>query len=270
MPVPWKSWLRFLLALGFVAVGAWMLADRLRDPLGGKAGQVWSGLAIVVMFAGCAAIFAHELATGRRRGRRTGGGPQPGEANAGPLVAVYSTVWTAIALAGCLAFAGAGIMLLLASLAGGAHGIGWSGFIVGPPTAAVFGGFAIAGAAQLRRAGWSARHIRIDADGLYDSRIGLTIGWGDILWIAGRSIYGQRVIEVGLADAGRHLARLDRAQRVLARLNRAFGFAPYAITLAGLSAGEAEILAAIERFRAPQPADAVRRSTDKKPAITPS
>jgi hypothetical protein len=269
MPVIWKSWLQLLLALGFVAVGAWMLADALRDPRGGKAGQVWTALAIVVMFAGCAAIFAHELAT--RRGRRARRGPEHGAANTdGPLVAVYSTVWTAIALAGCVTFAGAGVMLVLASVAGGADGIGWPGLIVGPLTAVVFGGFAIIGAAQLQRGGWAARHIRIDADGLYDSRSGQTIGWGDILWIAGRSIYGQRVIEFGLADAGRHLARLDRAQRALAHLNRAFGFAPYAITLAGLSVGEAEILAAIERFKAPQPAGADRVSTDKKPAITPS
>ena len=143
----WKSWLQLLLALGFVAVGARMLADALRDPRGGKAGQVWTALAIVVMFAGCAAIFAHELAHAPRPSA-PGAGRNMAPTNAdGPLVAVYSTVWTAIALAGCVTFAGAGVMLVLASVAGGADGIGWPGLIVGPLTAVVFGGFAIIGAA---------------------------------------------------------------------------------------------------------------------------
>jgi len=60
------------------------------------------------------------------------------------------------------------------------------------------------------------------------------------------------MIEFDLADPERHLARLDRTQGALARLNRAVGFAPYAITLTGLSVGEAEIITAIERFRSRQ------------------
>ncbi|HZF34754.1 MAG TPA: STM3941 family protein [Candidatus Angelobacter sp.] len=253
MPVIWKRWLQLLFALLFVALGGWMLLDALAAPAGAKTAQIWSALAIVVMFAGCAAIFAYELVGSRRADGRARGAAGHGAAPAaGPLVAVYSNLWTTLGLAGCVSFAAAGVMMLLASIAGGSDGIGWPGFIVGPLTAIVFGGFAVIGAAQLRRRGWAFRHIRIDAAGLYDSRIGQTIEWGDILSITCRTLYGQRMIEFDLADPERHLARLDRTQGALARLNRAVGFAPYAITLTGLSVGEAEIITAIERFRSRQ------------------
>lgn len=129
---------------------------------------------------------------------------------------------------------------------------GPAGFVVGPLATIVFGAFAVLGAAQLPRRGRVFRRIRIDADGIHDSRIGDTIGWDEIEWIAGRGIYGQRVIEFGLADPDRILASLGRGQRALARLNQRFGYAPYAIALAGLSVGEAEVAAAIRRFRPAQ------------------
>jgi hypothetical protein len=271
MPVIWKSWHQLLLAPMFVALGGWMLVDALIGPAGARTGQIWTALAIAVMFAGCAAIFAYELVTGRRLSQRAPGGSEHGaEKMAGPLVAVYSNVWTALALAGCVTFAVAGVMLLLASLAGDSGGIGWPGFVVGPLAAIVFGGFAVSGATQLQRRGWAFRHIRIDAGGLYDSRIGQTIEWGEILGIAGRTIYGQRIIEFSLADPERHLARLGRGQSAVARLNRAVGFAPYAITLTGLSVGEAEIIAAIDGFKPALLSITDRISTAKNPSIPPS
>ena len=243
----WKSWLQLLGALAFVAGGLWMLIDALRDPAGAEAGQLWMSLAITIMFGGCAAIFAYELHGMRRAGQRARG---MGHGSvSGPLEAVYSNVWASLALAGCVAFAVAGVMMTLASATGG---LGWAGFVVGPLAAIVFGAFAVLGAAQLRHSGRVFRRIRVDADGIHDSRIGDTIAWDEIEWIAGRRIFGQRVIEVGLVDPDRILARLGRAQRALARLNRRFGYAPYAIALAGLSVGEAELAAAIHRFRPTQ------------------
>src|SRR5262249_35202835 len=136
--------------------------------------------------------------------RRLRGGSGHGAAG-GPLDAVYSNVWGWLAVAGSVAFAIAGLMMLVASIAGG---LGWEGFVIRPLTAIVFGTFAILGAPQLPRSGRVFRHIRIDADGIYDSRIGGTIGWGDIRWIADRSIYGLRIIEFGLDDPDRVLDRL--------------------------------------------------------------
>jgi len=144
MPVIWKRWLQLLFALLFVALGGWMLLDALAAPAGAKTAQIWSALAIVVMFAGCAAIFAYELVGSRRADGRARGDAGHGAAPAaGPLVAVYSNLWTTLGLAGCVSFAAAGVMMLLASIAGGSDGIGWPGFIVGPLTAIVFGGFAV-------------------------------------------------------------------------------------------------------------------------------
>jgi hypothetical protein len=80
MPVIWKSWLQLLLTLAFVALGAWMLVDAFLDPAGMKTGQMWAALAIVVMFAGAAAIFAYELAARRRVGERTVGAAGHGPA----------------------------------------------------------------------------------------------------------------------------------------------------------------------------------------------
>ena len=243
----WKCWLQLLGALAFVAGGLWMLVDALRDPAGAEPGQLWMALAVTIMFGGCAGIFTYEL-HGKRRADRRVRGTGHGSAS-GPLEAVYSNVWASLALAGCVAFAVAGIMMTLASATGG---LGWAGFVVGPLAAIVFGAFAVLGAAQLRHSGRVFRRIRIDAEGLHDSRIGDMIAWDEIEWIAGRRIYGQRVIEFGLADPDRILASLGRAQRTLARLNQRFGYAPYAIALAGLSVDEADLAAAIRRFRPPQ------------------
>lgn len=248
MPSLWKSWLQLLVALVFVAGGLWMLVDALRDPAGAEAGQLWSSLGVTSMFGGCAALFAYELNRVRRAHRRARDGAGHGRAS-GPLDAVYSNVWAWLAVAGALTFAVAGVMMFLASVAGG---IGWDGFVAGPLAAIVFGGFAVLGVLQLARNGRPFGQVRIDADGIYDSRIGGTIGWGEIRWIAGRSIFGQRLIEFGLADPDRTLARFGRVHRALARLTRRFGVAPYGIGLAGLSVDEAEIAAAIERFRPAQ------------------
>jgi len=244
----WRPWLPLLLALVFVAGGLWMLVDALRDPAVAKAGQLWMSLGIIIMFGGCGAVFAYELHSRRLLDQRLRGGSGHAAAG-GPLDAVYSNAWAWLAVGGCVTFAIAGVMMLLASIAGG---LGWDGFVIGPLTAIVFGTFAILGATQLPRNGRVFRHIRIDADGIYDSRIGGTIGWGEIQWIADRSIYGQRIIEFGLTDPDRLLDRLGGVHRALARLNRRFGFAPYSIGLVGLSVGEGEVAAAIERFRPAQ------------------
>jgi hypothetical protein len=245
VPRLWKTWLQLLGALAFVAIGLWMLADTLRDPTGAEAGQLWIALAVTLMFGGCAGIFVYELHNARRVDRRVRGGSGH-RASSGPLDAVYSNVWAALALAGSTSFAVAGVMMFWASLTGG---MGWAGLIVGPLAAIVFGSFAVLGAVQLPRSGRAFRRIRIDAAGIHDSRIGGTIGWAEIAWIADRPIYGQPVIEVGLSDPDRFIAALGRVPRALAQLNHRFGYAPYAIALAGLSVGEAELAAAIHRFR---------------------
>ncbi|HTO82058.1 MAG TPA: hypothetical protein VMQ73_07480 [Methylomirabilota bacterium] len=57
------------------------------------------------------------------------------------------------------------------------------------------------------------------------------------------------MIEVRLKDPSGYVAGISGVQGPLARLNAAFGFAPYSIALRGLSATDADVMAAIERFK---------------------
>jgi hypothetical protein len=236
-------WLLLAVALAFSAAGAWMLIDALRHPTTAKPDQLWMGLASLAMFATGALLSAYEFAAGARIVRREAERPGPG-ADA-PFVATYSNVRTGVALAGCVAFAAAGLLMLKAGVAGDAVG----GLAIGPLAATVFGGFAAIAITRLWRRGWSAGRLSIDAAGIGDTRLGgRVIGWDEIAAITRCTHYGQQLIEVQLRDPAAYVASLGRLQRFLARLNLAFGFAPYSIVVAGSDASADDIVAAIERF----------------------
>ena len=238
-----RQWLLLAIAVVFTALGAWMLVDTLQHPAAAEPRQLWMGLAILIMFGGATVLFGYEIIAITRIEdiERALDARAPA-----PLVAIYSATWSAVGLAGSLAFALAGWFMLRAGLSGGGIAL----VAIGSLAAVVFGGFAAIGLLQLWQAGWSARRLSIDADGIRDTRIGnRLIAWNEIAIIACRTLYGQRLIEVRLKDPSDYVADIGGVQRSLARLNVAFGFAPYSIALRGLSATEADVMAAIERFK---------------------
>src|SRR5262249_39113621 len=144
----------------------------LRYPATAEAGQLWMALAILVMFGGAGVLFGYEIVADARRSRRVEAGLADGA-----LVATYSNTWLAIAIGGALPFARAGGFVLRAGL----WGDGAALIVVGSLAAVVLGGFAGIGMAHLRRRGWSARRLRIDAAGIRDSSIGdRLIAWDEI------------------------------------------------------------------------------------------
>jgi len=230
--------------MALTASGAWMLVDRLRHPATADPDQLWMALAVVVMFGACGLLFGFEIVAAARK-RRPSDSHRQGTSEA-PLVMAYSNVWMGIALAGCAAFAAAGLFMLKASLAGGALGE----FVVGLLAAVVFGGFAVIGGARLWQSGWSGGRVSIEAAGIRDSRLGgRLIAWDEIAVVTCRTFYGQRLVEVRFRDPQAFAASLAGLQRLLARLNGTFGFASYAITLTGLSVSEQELVAAIVRLK---------------------
>jgi len=240
-----KRWLLLGIAIVFTALGVWMLVDTLRHPAGAKPGQLWMALSILLLFGAAGLLFGFQILTETRRGR--GAADEADRAPAdGALLATYSKVWLAIGVGVCSAFALAGLFMFAAGLSG----LGIVGIIVGLLAAIVFGSFAVIGLVQLGSRGWSARRIRIDAAGIRDSSIGdRLIGWDEIAVIARRTLYGQRLVEVRLRDPAAYVADITGLQRPLARLNLAFGFAPYSITLTGLNVDEADLIAAVDRFK---------------------
>jgi hypothetical protein len=240
-----KPWLLLAIAVGFTVLGAWMLVDTIRHPAAAEPGQPWMALAILVMFGGAGVLFGYEIiAAARKAADDTQRCRQP--TTDGALVASYSRAWLAVGVIGSLAFALAGLFMLQAGLASG----GTSPVVIGALAAIVFGGFVAIGLLQLWQTGWSARGLSIDFDGIRDTRIGnRLIAWNEIAIVACRTLYGQRLIEVRLRDPSGYIADIGGVQKPLARLNAAFGFAPYSIALRGLSATEAAVIAAIERFK---------------------
>src|SRR5262249_14814241 len=240
-----KRWLLLAIAVGFTALGAWMLVDTIRRPATAEPGQLWLALAILIMSGGAGVLFGYEIIVAARKAADDIE-PLGHPGTEGALVASYSTTWLVIGLTGSLAFALAGLLMLRAGLSGGGAGP----TAIGALAAVVFGGFAAIGLLQLWQTRWSARRLSIDAAGIRDTRIGnRLIAWNEIAIIALRTLYGQRLIEVRLKDPSDYVADIGGVQRSLARLNVAFGFAPYAIAVRGLSATEAAVIAAIERFK---------------------
>ncbi|MBI3711329.1 MAG: hypothetical protein HY246_27110, partial [Proteobacteria bacterium] len=129
---------RLLLAAGlaFTAIGAWMLADAVRRPAAAEPGQLWKALAIVLMFGLCSLLSGYQIFLSRHRLHRR----QNAAAAGGPLIARHSGMWHGLVVAGCLAFAAAGVFLMLSA----------AGSIAGLLAAIVFGGFAVIAA----RRGW--------------------------------------------------------------------------------------------------------------------
>jgi len=240
-----KRWLLLAIAVGFTALGAWMLVDTIRRPATAEPGQLWMALAILIMFGGAGVLFGYEIIVAARKAADDIE-PLGRPGTEGALVASYSTTWLVIGLTGSLAFALAGLLMLRAGLSGGGAGP----TAIGALAAVVFGGFAAIGLLQLWQTRWSARRLSIDADGIRDTRIGnRLIAWNEIAIIALRTLYGQRMIEVRLKDPSGYVADIGGVQKPLAHLNVAFGFGPYSIALRGLSATEADVVAAIERFK---------------------
>jgi hypothetical protein len=237
-----KRWRLLAMAIAFTVIGAWMLVDTLRHPAAAKPGQLWMALSILVMFGAGAILFGYEIIAGARAASGESGGHGY---SVDAWVATYSNVWLTIGSGGCIALALAGLFMLAAGLSG--LGIGAS--IAGSLAVTTFGSIGLIGVAQLWRSGWSSRWLSIDATGIRDSRLDRLIAWDEIALIAGRSLSGQRLIEVRLKEPALYVARMSGARRLLVRLNLAFGFAPISIGIAGLSATEADVMAAIERFK---------------------
>jgi hypothetical protein len=232
----WRLWLLLAIAVAFTGIGAAMLIQTLRRPEIADPGQLWLALAILLMFGMAGVIFGYQLLLTRQATRRRATAATVD----GPLVAAYSGLWQGLALLACLAFAVTGLLMMLAG----------KGVFVGLLALVVFGGFAVLGLWRNRHRLWQRAEIRIDSAGIQDSRLASPlIAWGDIAAIACLSFSGQRFIDVRLKEPAAHLQRQYALDRQLSRLNQALGFGPHWIALTGLSASEAEIHAAIERFR---------------------
>ena len=235
--------MHFVGSLAFAAIGGWMLSDALRHPASAEPDQIWVALALVALFGSGAVLFGFGIVSERRRPHQ--GSSEAAGTGDGSLRATYSGAWTAIGLGGCIAFALAGLFLLTAGIRGGSAVM----VAIGLLAAVVFGGFALIGVIRLLQSGWG-RSIAVDAMGIRDSSLGnRLIAWEEVAAIVCRTFHGQRLIEVRLRDPHAYWSALGGPRRWLARLNAAFGFAPYSIGLTGLSVGEDEILAAIQRCK---------------------
>jgi len=158
-----ESWLRLLLALMFVLrrVDAGRCARR----PAAQTAQIWTALAIVVMFAGWAAIFAYELvAAAAPRGAFAAVQERRGAA-AGPSSRLFRTSGPPRPRR-LVTFAAAGVMMLLATIAGcGRDRL--ARFIAAPPRDRL--GVAITGARSCG-AGWAFRLSASTPPAFYDSR----------------------------------------------------------------------------------------------------
>jgi hypothetical protein len=233
-----RQWLLLTIAVVFTAGGAAMLAQALRRPEAVEPSQLWMALAILLLFGMCGAIFAYQLRLAQRRAQR-----QATASGSAPLVARHSLGWHILATLGSLGFAAAGLFMMLS-------GAGILIGLVGLLAIVVFGGFALIGVWRGARQHWSGAEIRIDEAGISDSRLlPPLMAWSAIELICCRDHFGQRFLDVRLKEPAAHLARQGGLDRRLGRLNQAIGFGAYTLTLTGLDAGEAELLAAIARFK---------------------
>lgn len=127
------------------------------------------------------------------------------------------------------------------------------------------GGFGILffGAALVAIAGTLFRRepqVVLGPDGIDDRRLGIgAIPWSDVRSLSVRSMRRSRFLCVDLHEPDRHLARLSRWKRGLARANRALGHGDLAIGFQTLTPGIAEVLAHLERTGIPAPGGSRQR-----------
>jgi hypothetical protein len=150
-----------------------------------------------------------------------------------PLVIRASRSKAILLFAGCLAFAGGGVAMLLTTERSPDQRL------IGGACVLFFGGGALVALRQLFD---SRPRLVIDDSGILDSTLGVgTIPWSEILDARVQSIQGNDFICLSVRNPEMWIHSYSPVQRALVSANKALGFTELNINLAGVAADTARI-----------------------------
>jgi hypothetical protein len=242
----WKLWLLVLGCPAFAAAAAWWLHKSIVHPDPSAPGEIWLALSMLLMFGGLTLMVPFVLLVLRRArrqaARRASAIPEALtiEIPKQPLVCVFGI---------CSLLLTAGVSMAVA----GFEGVGRRSIVF------LFVGLLFAGCVSLLIATyalvrWYTRgrpwRIRIDSDGIRDSRLGqLLISWSDVVSISRWTLRSYGTVAFRLRDPAAYRMALNPRERLWARLSGILNPSSYMLPLSTLSIEERELIDALRTFK---------------------